>query len=270
MMRSSLLFVILALGVFQPIVRADQTRDDLQRALDRLDEGTALLEAHDPQSAPALDEAAAMLVDVIETHSIHTPGIYHALGNAYMLRNDLGHAVLAYRQGEQLDPTDPRLRDSLEHARSLVPIRVEPDTTNKVWSTLLLWRGYVPRTGLWYSFVTLFTLGWFAWSARVLGFGSRKLRTVGTWFIIGSVIPAGMLGSEWAWFQGSAAAVITDGHVIARSGPDDTIYDPVFADALQPGIEARILETRDGWNRLALADGSQCWVPATSVEKVNP
>ncbi len=269
MMRSFLLAIVLVLGIFVTSVRADQLGDDLQRALDRLDEGTALFEAHDPQSSMVLDEAAALLRGVIQKYGVHSPGIYHALGNAYMLRNDLGHAVLAYRQGEQLDPTDPRLRDSLKHARSLVAVRVEPGTTNKIWSTLLLWRGYIPRTGLWYGFIALFTLGWFAWSARMLEFGSRRLRTVGTWLIVGSLIPAGMLGAEWAWFEGSTAAVITAPHVIARSGPDDTIYDPVFAEGLQPGVEVLILETRDGWNRLELADGSQCWVSAASVEKVN-
>ena len=270
MMRYCLFIALLILATCGADAWADQAKNDLERALDRLDEGTALLETHDPQSNAVLDEAAALLKGVIEKHGIHTPGIYHALGNAYMLNNDLGHAVLAYRKGEQLDPTDPRLRDSLEHARSLVPIRVEPDTTNKVWSALLLWRGYVPRSGLWYGFVALFTLGWFACSAGVLGLGSRRVRAAGVWLILGSLIPAGMLGSEWAWFQGSTSAVITAPHVIARSGPDDTIYDPVFADGLQPGVEALILETRDGWNRLALTDGSQCWVPAMSVEKVNP
>ncbi len=270
MMRSFVLIGLFTLASLGPAAWADQVKDDLDRALTRLDEGIALLEAHNPQSAAVLDEAAALLRGVIDEHGVHTPGIYHALGNAYMLNHDLGHAVLAYRKGEQLDPTDPRLRDSLAYARSLVPIRVEPDTSNKVWSALLLWRGYIPRVGLWYAFVGLFTLGSIACSARLLGLVPSQFRAIGVWFILGSLIPAGMLGSEWAWFQGSASAVITDAHVIARSGPDDTIYDPVFAEGLEPGIEARILETRDGWDRLALADGSQCWVPTTSVELVNP
>jgi len=271
-MKHSLIIhlILLVLLSFQSMAMANSAKDDLDAALSRLEEGTALLEEHDPRSNAILEESAAMIAQVIEEHEIRTPGIYHALGNAYMLSGDIGHAVLAYRKGEELDPTDTRLSESLAHARSLVTVSVKPDVSNRGWSSLLIWRGYIPRLALWVLFLSMFTIGWLACSARLVGFVSPRTRIAGIWLIAGSVIPVGMLGLEWARFDGSTSAVITDAHVIARSGPDDTIYDPVFTDAIKPGLEAMVLESRDGWNQLELADGSLCWVPEYSVEMVNP
>lgn len=243
---------------------------ELETALSKLDEGTTLLEYRDARSEAVLSEAAALLNAVIEEHGLRTPGVYHALGNAYMLAGDTGRAVLAYRRGEQIDPTNIKLRESLAHARSQIPVRVEPETTGRLWRWSMLWRGRVPRIALWTTFAALFTLGWIACAARVLGLAPRAAATGGGWAIALSLIPFGLLAAEWSAHQGSDDAVITQPGVIARTGPDDQIYDPVFEQALTPGVEGRIVESRDGWDRLALSDGAECWVPSTSLEAVNP
>jgi tetratricopeptide (TPR) repeat protein len=269
MNRYFAIFGILLLSVLGSTAFGSELQTQLQAALDRLDEGISLLEQHDEQSAAALAEASAMLETVIETYQLETPGIYHALGNAYMLKGDLGHAVLAYRKGQQLDPTNLALKESLDFARSQVAVHVEPDFTNRVWSAFLIWRGYVPRAALWIGFIVLFTLGWLTMSARMLGLVSSRLCSVGIWAVLLSLVPAGLLGIEWARTQGSTSVIITGSHVIARTGPDDRIYDPVYTDGIESGVEARLLESRNGWDRIALADGSECWVPDSSIQRIN-
>ena len=118
-----ILFFIIALAAFASSSIGQTLEDDLSFALSKLDQGILQLEQHDAQSSATLDEASALLETVIEKHQIKTPGVYHALGNAYMLNNHIGHAILSYRQGEQLDPTNLPLRESLAHARSQVPIQ---------------------------------------------------------------------------------------------------------------------------------------------------
>lgn len=253
-------------------MRADaQTLDiDLNIALAKLDEGIELLEQQSTYSHPTLREASALLSEVIEKYQIHTPGIYHALGNSYMLNNNLGYAILSYRRGERLDPTHLELRESLAYARSQVQLHAEPSSSSKAWSIALGWRGHLPRGLLWFCFLSLSTVGWVGCTANVLGFVSQTKRVVGTWLIVVSFIPLAMLGSEWVRFHGSADAVIVHQDVLARTGPDDTIYEPVFADRLQPGIEVVVLETRDLWSRIEITNGSQCWVPTQSIEMVTP
>ncbi len=264
------LLVLLAVGFSGSPASAGNVRTDLQTALDRLDEGTALLEQHDQRSDEVLGQAAAEFQQLIDHHALRTPGIYHALGNAYMLAGDTGRGVLAYRRGEQIDPNDPALHESLGFARSRVPVQVELNTPGRLWSWVMVWRGRVPRLLIWNSFIALFTLGWLALAARTLGAGSRGLAVAGVWMLCVSLLPLTMLGLEWARYQGGDGAVVVQEGTTARTGPDDSIYEPVFTDPLAPGVEARVLETRNDWARLALGDGTECWVPRSSIELVNP
>lgn len=269
-MKLPILFVFILASIQMPAIAAQEHTQALESALSRLNEGTQLLERHDRRSLAVLEEATAMIQGVIDKHQIHTPGIYHALGNAYMLQDDLGQAILAYRKGEEIDPTRVELRESLQHARSMVSISVHQSTTNRIWQTVLAWRGYIPRGLLWLAFAGMFTIGWIACSARLLGYAPRSIATAGIWIIAGSAVPVGLLGAEWSKYRSSNHVVVTGSDVIAMTGPDDQIYDSVFADGLQSGVEALLLESRDEWERIELGDGTQCWVPQASIDPVHP
>ena len=252
------------------ITIAQTASDDLQLAISKLEEGTRYLEEGDPRSSSTLAQASAMLKKTIEQHDLNSPQVYHALGNSYMLNDDLGYAVLAYRRGERLDPTNLQLQESLSYARSLVPISVETNGLNRTWSIMLVWRGYIDRSTLWFAFLAMSSLGWLALTSRVLGVGSNKRRLLGLWFVGASILPLSMLGSESYRAGRSNEVVVTSAEPNARSGPDYELYELVYTDGLQAGLEGRVLETRDSWSRLQLEDGSQCWLPTHSIEFVNP
>lgn len=242
---------------------------DLQDALAKLELGTSQLEENNPRSSTTLSEAAAQFEELIIKHRIRSAGIYHALGNAYLLNDELGHAVLSFRKGERINPKHTQIRASLDYAHSIIPINIEPSKASRMWSMLLSWRGAVSRSSMWFTFICLSLLGWAACSARMFGIGTKKLGIVGVWLIVISLSPPILLGFEWARFHNSPQIVITSTHVIARSGPDHEIYDAVFIDGLVAGVEGTILETRDNWHRIQLVDGSQCWVPEGALGKVN-
>lgn len=264
----ALLFLLLML--LSSVCCAQDLKSELAAAIERLDEGTHQLESRQPQANNTLAQASAMFEHLIKTYQLHTPEVQLALGNAYMLQGDTGRAVIAYRRGEQIDPTDIKLKESLAHARSLVEVSVAPSITSRVWKVLLGWRGYVPRSVLWYTFAALFTLGWLMLSIRLLSTRTRLKSTLGIWLLISSIVPASVLTAEWVRFEGATDAVIVEPKTIARLGPDDQIYDPAFVEPLEPGVEGRLLEIRNGWVRVALADRSTCWVPQTSLELVYP
>lgn len=242
----------------------------VQRALEQLDLGIDLLERRSPEAKATILQSAADLQTLIDEQNLHTPGLYHALGNAYTLADENGYAVLAYRRGEQIDPTDPRLHDSLDAARAQVGISIEPDTEHRVVALLMSWRGHVSRLLLWSIFVCGFVGAWGLFGARVALGAPRWVRTTGTWILITSLIPLVALGAEWALNQGSEQVVIVQANTIARAGPDDSIYDPVYAEPLDAGTEGELLEQRDGWARLGLGDGTEGWVPADTFAMVNP
>jgi len=242
----------------------------LGQALSKLDQGIRLLEQRDPAAKPTIREAAADIQRAIDTEGLVAAGAYQALGNAYMLTEDYGQAVLAFRRGEQIAPTDPRLRDSLKFAREQVAISVTPSTTNRIMTLLMSWRGVVPRTLLWAIFVSCFSLAWLMLIARTLFAAPRWFSVSALWFLGLALVPFAALSAEWKLYKNPNDAVLMQGQVIARSGPDDSIYDPVYAEPLDAGTEAVIAEQRDHWARLVLADGSECWVRADTLARVNP
>ena len=73
------------------------------------------------------------------------------LGNAYFKNGQIGHAIAAYRQAEQLNPRDPDIRANLKFALNAVPgnnLRASPLdralsllTLNErgMWTTIALW-----------------------------------------------------------------------------------------------------------------------------------
>ncbi len=250
--------------------RANASTDALDAALAQLDTGISMLEDRQPEAKLTIRQAAADLEALIDEQGLQTAGLYHALGNAYMLTEDYGQAVLAYRRGEQINPTDPRLRDSLRNAREHVSIKVNPSTTHRIAQLLMIWRGFVPRDALWSMFIVFFVVPWLMLTARVALGAPRWFRAASFWLLAGSLIPLCALGAEWALHQGQDQVVLIQKDVTARSGPDDSIYDPVYDEPLDAGTEAVAHETRDGWVRLSLSDASVCWVRLESVARVHP
>jgi len=62
------------------------------------------------------------------------------------------------------------------------------------------------------------------------------------------------------------AVVIVDGVVLRAA--DSLGAPPVFAEPLPAGSELRVEETREAWARVRLADGSEGWLAAGSLEPV--
>lgn len=263
------LLMSFVLSVCCSMASAQPDTPTLADALQKLDHGIELLENNDPDAQSLIAEAASELSTVITEQGIESTGAYHALGNAYMLQGEYGYAMLAYRRGEQINPRDPRIQDSLSFVRDQIQISVQPSVPNRIRSALVSWRGIVPRSALWWSFIALFMLGWLLLIARAARRESSVPRLAGVWCILLACLPAGALSYEWMNDQGRNAVVITH-EINAMSGPDDSIYDPVYAEPLSAGVEGTLLESRDDWARLVLIDGSECWVPTDAFEPIRP
>lgn len=269
MNASRLSILILVLACFARSAFANEPKE-MRPAIDSLEQGIAILEANDPNAIPSLRDAAAQIQAAIDEHGYHSVAGYHALGNAYALTDDLGYAMLAYRRAQQIDPRDPRVRDSIEYVRDQVQVSVEPSVTNRVRAALVSWRGLVPRAWLWYSSVGFFISAWVLFTVGLQPRRTRGLRNLGIASLVLAAVPASVLGYEWAYEHARDTVILVHDQVRAMSGPDDAIYDQVFDQPLSAGIEAALIETRDGWGEVRLIDGSTCWVPLESIVPVVP
>jgi hypothetical protein len=62
--------------------------------------------------------------------------------------------------------------------------------------------------------------------------------------------------------------VVTAAKAPAFGGPSDAVYQPTFKDGLPAGVEVRELETRAGWVRVRLGDGTETWLRSADLERI--
>ena len=61
-------------------------------------------------------EAAAAYESLVQSRQV-SAALYFNLGNAWFKSGQIGRAIAAYRQAEQMTPRDPDLRANLQFAR---------------------------------------------------------------------------------------------------------------------------------------------------------
>ena len=192
-----------------------------------------------------------------------TPELLSDWGNAALGAGDSGRATLAFRRALALQPNHDRAAKNLAWLRDRAPAWLPRPTSGGALDSLLFWRDlfsvaqrYWIAAGAFALAVLLLT----PWPTR----RKRALRRM-------SVAPIAV----WAVAAGSAllsqgappeGVVVIDGAPLRSA--DSTGARLAFAHPLPAGAEATILETRDGWLRVVLADGTRGWIMANSIAPV--
>ncbi len=184
-------------------------------------------------------------------------------GNAALGAGDSGRATLAFRRALAVQPNHERAARNLAWLRDRAPPWLSRPASGGALDSLLFWRDlfsvsqrYWMAGGVFALAVLLLT----PWPTRRM----RLLRRM-------SVVPIAL----WAIAAGSALlsqSAPPEGVVVIDGAPlrsaDSAGARLAFAHPLPAGAEVTILETRDGWLRIALADGTPGWIMANSVAAV--
>ena len=194
-----------------------------------------------------------------------TPELLSDWGNAALGAGDSGRATLAFRRALALQPNHDRAAKNLAWLRDRAPPWLPRPASGGALDSLLFWRDlfsvaqrYWIAAGAFALAVLLLT----PWPTR----RKRALRRM-------SVAPIAV----WAVAAGSAllsqgappeGVVVIDGAPLRSA--DSTGARLAFAHPLPAGAEVTILETREGWLRVALADGTPGWIMANSIAPVQP
>jgi len=198
--------------------------------------------------------------------------LFYNLGNAYFKQGDSGRAVLNYRRAEQLAPRDPDIEANLVLARAQTVDQLEEISNNNGFfgNLATLTMGWLTLNEL-----AMITLGlWMLFAFLVIGFSSSKrgsgLREgIGYALVLSSVVlTVGLIGlaSHLHMENTRPQAVVVAQEVTITSGPGSQ-YVTEFT--LHSGAEVSLVETRENWVRLAVADSQlQGWVPANAIETV--
>ena len=213
--------------------------------------------------------------------------LLYNVGNTYFRLGDLGRAILHYREAQQLIPGDPNLQQSLRHARSLRRDRIEPTAAGGVVRVLFFWHFTMPLRARAALLLTAWNLLWLLALLPALANVSARVRllrerlrawrawqrvrrpVLGVVVAVAAVAAVAMGGSVAVELLDSqdTAAVVVAPEVVARRG-DGAAYEASFDGALHAGTELVVVERRNDWYQVALADGRRAWLPAHAVAVV--
>ncbi len=257
------LAVLLALAPATPAADVERERM-LERAVD------AYTEALDTPGRDLRRErfrSAERLFDGVARTGIENPDLYTNLGNAALQGERLGAAILAYRRALWLDPDHARARQNLAHARTLLPQWVPRPQAGSLLDTFFFWHRTQSRAERSMLAAGLFLAAGLLLAGSILR-KSAPLRNL-------AMLPAlgwcGVLASLLLDPASSAAreAVVTLPEVVARAA-DSVHSQRRFSQPLPAGTELRILEEREGWIRVGLANGREGWISSSGVSVVRP
>jgi len=196
---------------------------------------------------------------------VESAELYTNLGNAALQAEDLGGAVLAYRRALRLDADHARALQNLEHARSLLPGWVPRPQAAGLLDSLFFWHRRVPvparelAAAAAFAGMALLVAAGIRWRQSALR-NAAVLPGLAWVLLLGSVVldPGG---------TGADEAVVTVPEAVARAA-DSKLAPSAFPHPLPGGVELRILEHREPWLRVRLANGRDAWLQQSSVTRI--
>lgn len=259
------LAVVLLVGAGLAAGMASEVRaDELDAA--RAEYEQAMVETDRARRTASFQRAAAQLEELVLSHP-RSPELLVDWGNAGLGAQSLGTAVLGYRRALLYDARNERARKNLEWTRSQLPEWVPRREGGGAVSALFFWNELFStptRHVLAALSFALFLLLVTPWGVR--SNVQRAMR-------VSAVIPLVL----WVWLGASVfvGEDVTADAVVMRDGVELKAADQVgapsaFAQPLPAGAEVKVLEVRDDWVRVELADGSPGWLQASVVEMVVP
>jgi len=268
--RFSILFVsFLSFGFIAP-ANAKLSDEQMYSLFSRANE--AFRQAHsisdNSDKATKLYEEAILLYEkIISNNQIQNSKLYYNLGNAYLLKGDLGEAILNYRRAEKLNSADTNIQKNLAFARNRRVDKVNLKTEKRVLHTLFFWHydfSLKTKFVLTCLFFALFcvSLTVMIWFGRI---APGTVTVVISGFLLICLFVSVFLEANSQ--AGKICGVITAEEVVARQG-DGESYSPSFKDPLHAGTEFDLLENRHGWLHIKLSDNSEGWIPDTNADLI--
>jgi hypothetical protein len=220
--------------------------------------------ATDPEKAKALYRQAAMRYESLAAKGdIHNGKLYYNIGNAYFRTKDIGRAILNYRRALQYIPNDPNLRQNLSYARNQRLDKIDEPQDTRIFRTLFFWHYDLSTPTRIVLFSIFFVAVWIF--AMIRRFARKAFLNWALAITLPlTVVMGGSLAAEAITLSRVTPGVIIESSVIARKG-NGAAYAPSFTEPLHAGTEFVLIEKREGWYCIRLADGRTCWEPEKSV-----
>jgi len=264
-----ILFLCIVLSGFTVVTKAELSKEQLYILFNQANEAfTRANSIENNARADELYEKAILSYEkIINEGQIENARLYYNLGNAYLLKENIGSAILNYRRAQKLDSSDANIQKNLEFARSQRIDKITPKARERIMETLFFWHyDFSLRTK--FILACLF-LATFCIALTVIVWLGRTAPTSVTAVITGILMLCFLASviTETRERARLVCGVITVRDVVARQG-DGQNYPESFKDPLHVGTEFDVLERRLGWLHIRLSDDSDAWIPNNTAELI--
>lgn len=260
MLRMFMIYIVFCLGsTVLSAESADLTPEALQARLEQANQAfqQALDTTETEQAQGYYQQAIGAYTELLDA-GVHNAKLYYNLGNAYILRNDFGRAILNYRRGLQLEPGNPRLQANLRYARSQRLDQIETSAQQAFMSRLFFWQDDL---NLQTQVIITIIFFWLAWAGALAHRFWR--RSTWLWLTYGAAFVTILFASS-AWIIHIQNTATQHGVIMAEEAPvrkgNGASYALQFPRPLHSGAEFTVLERRGSWLHIQLENGANGWI----------
>lgn len=201
-------------------------------------------------------EAATAYEKLLGTGQV-SAAVYFNLGNAFFKAGQLGRALAAYRQAEQLAPRDPDLRANMQFARDQAQGPTLPaNRAQRLLGRLRLneWT-LLAAAAVWVELLLL--AAWQLWP------GARATLR-GTIFAgaAAAVLLCGCAAAAFHTARGADTALVIAREAVVRHGP---LEESAETFRVHDGAELRVLDHKDEWLQVSPGPNRVGWLRRDQV-----
>lgn len=216
------------------------------------------LDSTDEQQAQGYYQQAIEAYEQLVAAGIHNAKLYYNLGNAYFLRQDLGRAILQYRRGLQLEPSNRRLQANLRYVRSQRTDQIDPGTQQALVSRFFFWHDDISLQTQTTLALAAFLLIWGGAFAHLFWRRGVFIGLIGGAAVIFVLLAASILLLH-IQHNSTQNGVIVVPEAPVRKG-NGASYALQFPHPLHSGTEFVVRERRGSWLHIQLDNGASGWI----------
>ena len=195
---------------------------------------------------------AASAYDTLAKSGQYSAALYFNLGNAFFKSGQIGRAIAAYRQAEQITPRDPDLRANLQFARNQTPSPTLWPGRSQRWLGRLTLNEWTVLAAV-VAWLWLLLLAVLQWRPAL----KPSLRA----YAISLAMLAGLLcvctAASLRENRFTRTAVVIAREAAVRYGP---LAESPLAFTVHDGAELRVTDQKDEWLQVSAGPGRTGWL----------